>query len=282
MPTITPEMRQTFHRDGAIVVRNCLTPQQLAACHEAFQWAVANPGPHLFRKLEGTRLQTHIDNANPNAKQKLDDLMEAMPFGKLYREIWESQHVWYYAEEIFAKEGGKSGRGPWHQDTANLPWAGSHWGNAWISFQKLPQKNALQVIRGSHLGIQYDGSSFANADDPTEPLYGDGSYPRLPDIDKELAVDPKSWDVMSFDINPGDVLFLHPRALHGGAPVDAECPTRHTIVFRFFGDNAQFRSLPQGEAIDPKYARNGPFFSKEMAKLNSGDAFRSPVFRQVA
>ncbi|MGN5477562.1 hypothetical protein ACTMU2_13735 [Cupriavidus basilensis] len=71
----------------------------------------------------------------------------------------------------------------------------------------------------------------------------------------------------------------HPRSLHGGAQVDADCPTRHTLVLRFFGDDATFRELP---TCNPKYARNGPLFQEEMAKLNQGDAFRSPVFRQVA
>ncbi|MGN5477563.1 hypothetical protein ACTMU2_13740 [Cupriavidus basilensis] len=32
-----------------------------------------------------------------------------------------------------------------------MPWAGRHWGNAWISFQKLPKKNSLEIVRGSHL-----------------------------------------------------------------------------------------------------------------------------------
>ncbi|MNZ62425.1 Phytanoyl-CoA dioxygenase (PhyH) [compost metagenome] len=179
---------------------------------------------------------------------------------------------------MFAKEGGKSGRGPWHQDTANLPWAGEHWGNAWITFHKIPKKNSLEIVRGSHRGIQYDGASFANAEDPTDPLYGDGSLPRLPHIDKDLAEDPNAWDVLSWPITPGDVVLLHPHSLHGGAAVDADCPDRHTLVLRFFGDYARFRCLPTS---NPKYARNGVLFSEEMAKLNEGEPFRSPIFRQI-
>ncbi|SPS01637.1 phytanoyl-CoA dioxygenase family protein [Cupriavidus taiwanensis] len=276
----TPEMREQFRNDGVTIFRNCLNEAQLAQCYDAFKWDMANPGPHVYKGgLIGTTLHTHIDIANPEAKSKLDDLAASLPFGQIFQELWGSKNVWYFAEEIFAKEGGKSGRGPWHQDTANLPWAGRHWGNAWISFQKLPKKNSLEIVRGSHLGIQYDGSSFDSADDPTDPLYGDGTYPRLPHIDNEVARDPNSWDIVSFDINPGDIVLLHPRSLHGGAQVDADCPKRHTLVLRFFGDDATFRELP---TCNPKYARNGPLFQEEMAKLNQGDAFRSPVFRQVA
>ncbi len=275
-----PEMRDQFRNDGATLFRNCLNEVRLAQCYDAFKWDMAHPGPNVYKgRLIGTGLETHIDNANPQAKAKLDDLAASLPFGQIFQELWGSENVWYFAEEIFAKEGGKSGRGPWHQDTANLPWAGRHWGNAWISFQHLPEKNALQIVRGSHLGIQYDGASFQSADDPTDPLYGDGTYPRLPHIDKELAQDSQSWDVLSFEINPGDVLFLHPRSLHGGAPVDADCPTRHTLVMRFFGDDATFRELP---TCPTDYARNGMLFREEMASLKQGEPFRRPMFRQIA
>jgi ectoine hydroxylase-related dioxygenase (phytanoyl-CoA dioxygenase family) len=271
-------VREAFRNDGAVLIEDCLDEAQLTQCHEAFKWAVDNPGPYVFNRLDGTTLQTHIDNANPLAKDRLDELVSSLPFGKLFADLWGSQHVWYFAEEIFLKAGGKSGRGPWHQDTSNLPWAGQHWGNAWISFQSLPKQNSLEIIRGSHRGVQYDGASFANPDDPTDPLYGDGTLPRLPDIEAERAVDPDAYDVISWAVDPGDVLVLHPRSLHGGAPVDAACPDRHTLVLRFFGDDATFRPLPKS---NPHYARNGVLFAEEMAKLNEGDSFRSPIFRQL-
>ena len=275
---IDMEVKRQFHEDGATVVRDLLTSAQLEELHEAFRWNVANPGPYHFRALDGTALQTHIDNANPVVKDKFDEMVTRMPFGRVFAEIWDSENVWYFAEEVLAKEGGKSGRGPWHQDTANLPWAGPHWGNAWISFQHIPKKNSLEIVRGSHKGIQYDGASFADPNDPTDPLYGDGSLPRLPHIDADLAEDPHSWDIVSFEVNPGDVVLLHPRSLHGGAAVDADCPDRHTLVLRFFGDEARFRELPMS---NPKYARTGPLFREHMEKLNTGDLFRAPCFQKV-
>ncbi|MCA0155287.1 phytanoyl-CoA dioxygenase family protein [Tsukamurella sp. M9C] len=276
---VTDEQTRQFREDGITVVRNCLNEAQLAACYETFTWNVANPGPYHFRALEGTSLATHIDNANPHSKAKLDALVQTLPFAGIFQQLWGSEHVWYFAEEVFVKEGGNSGRGPFHQDTANLPWAGPHWGNAWISFQHIPKANSLEVVRGSWAGIEYDGSTFANADDPTEPLHNDGVLPRLPHIDRDLAANPDSWDLVSYEVNPGDVVFLHPRSVHGGAQVDAATPDRHTLVLRFFGDESRFRELPTS---NPRYARNGVLFADEMSKLNEGDLFRSPIFQQVA
>lgn len=271
-------MRTAFRDEGAVLVKDCLDPAQLARCRDAFDWAVANPGPHASSMFDGTQQRALVDNANPLAKARLDELVTTLPFGRLFAELWGSEHVWYFAEEIFLKAGGKGARSSWHQDTSYLPWAGAHWGNAWITFQQIPQRNSLEIIRGSCHGPQYDGTTFANPDDPTEPLYGDGSLPRLPDIDADIAAGRGGHDVLSWAVDPGDVVLLHPHSLHGGAGVDAHCPERHTLVLRFFGDDATFRPLPDA---NPHYARNGILFREEMAKLNPGDPFRSPVFRQL-
>ncbi|MFH8410167.1 phytanoyl-CoA dioxygenase family protein [Streptomyces sp. NPDC018019] len=271
-------VRNAFRNDGAVLLAGCLDAAQLARCHEAYHWAVENHGPHATRMFDGTERQSHVDNANPLAKPRLDALVSSLPFGRLFAGLWGSEHVWYFAEEIFLKAGGRGARTAWHQDTAYLPWAGEHWANAWISFQALPKANSLEIIRGSHHGPQYDGTTFANPDDPTEPLHGVGALPRLPDIDAELARDPDAYEVLSWATTPGDVVVLHPGALHGGAHVDATCPERHTLVLRFFGDDATFRPLPE---VHKHFARNGVLFVEEMAKLNPGDPFRSPVFRQL-
>jgi ectoine hydroxylase-related dioxygenase (phytanoyl-CoA dioxygenase family) len=271
-------VREAFRNDGAVLIEDHLDDEQLTRCREAFDWAVEHPGPNAFRIFDKTEQQTHNDNANPRAKERLDALVRSLPFGQLFGELWGSEHVWYFAEEVFLKAGGKPGRSPWHQDTSYLPWAGEHWANAWISFEALPKRNSLEVVRGSHRGVLHNGTTFANPNDPTEPLWAGDVLPRLPPIDAELAVDPNAYDVISWATEPGDVVVVHPGSLHGGAPVDAGCPNRHTIVFRFFGDDATFRPLP---ATNMHYARNGVLFVDEMAKLNAGDPFRSPVFQQL-
>lgn len=272
-------MRKAFAEDGAVLVKGCLSEEQLAQCRAAFDWAVENPGPMAFQIFEGSQHQTHNDNANPNAKSRLDELVASMPFGRLFADLWGSEHVWYFAEEVFLKAGGHGSRTPWHQDTSYLPWSGLHWANAWISFEAVPKKNALEVVRGSHRGTRYDGTTFRNSEDPTEPLHGGGVLPRLPDIDAERKADPDAYDVISWATEPGDVVVLHPGALHGGAPVDADFPSRHTLVFRFFGDDATFNPLP--EHSDAGYTTGGVLFVEEMAALKAGEPFRSPVFRQL-
>lgn len=273
--------RRAFFEDGAVMMRGLLGHEDLMRCREAFDWIVEHPGPHahaLYRGEQKQHVTSHVDNANPHAKERLDTLVASLPFGRLFADLWGSRNVWYFAEEVFIKAGGEGTRTYWHQDTSYLPWAGQHWGNAWISFEPLPKKNALEVVRGSHRGPRHDGTTFA-PDDPTDPLHGGDVLPRLPDIEAERKRDPGAWDILSWASEPGDVLLLHPASLHGGANVDADCPERHTLVLRFFGDDATFSPLP--EVSRSGYARNGNLFRDEVAALNPGEPFRLPIFAQM-
>jgi len=273
-------LRKAYREDGAVLMKGVLSPEQLAQCRAAFDWAVENPGPHVSKMMGSSGQRSHVDNSNPVAKPKLDELVASLPLGRMFADLWGSKHAWYFAEEIFLKEGGAGARTLWHQDTSYLPWAGMHWGNAWISFESVPKANALEIVRGSHLGPRYDGTSFGDPNDPTDPLHGGDQWPRLPDVEAERRADPGKFEILSWATEPGDVLVLHPGSLHGGAPVDATFPDRHTLVLRFFGDDATFSPLP--EVSRSGYARNGVLFREEMAALEAGQPFRSPVFRQVA
>uniref|UniRef100_UPI003F490A16 phytanoyl-CoA dioxygenase family protein n=1 Tax=Cupriavidus yeoncheonensis TaxID=1462994 RepID=UPI003F490A16 len=271
--------RKAFMRDGAVLIEGCLNEEQLALCKQAFDWGVENPGPSSHDLFAGTEQRTLNDNANPYAKARLDEMVGALPFGQLFADLWGSEHVWYFAEELFLKHGGKSGRSPWHQDTSYLPWSGMHFGNAWISFEAVPRRNALEIVRGSHRGTRHDGTTFQNAEDPTDPLHGGGTWPRLPNIEAERRANPDAYDIISWATKPGDVLLLHPGVLHGGGPVNADFPDRHTLVLRFFGDDATFSPLPDHSVSG--FTPAGVLFVDELASLRHGDPFRAPCFRQL-
>jgi ectoine hydroxylase-related dioxygenase (phytanoyl-CoA dioxygenase family) len=269
--------REAFWRDGIVKLEQLIDADLRARCLACVDWSIEHPGPMAQQVFKGTRHQHLVDNANPAATEMYRQLVHAPVFAKALSQILESEHVWYFAEELFIRRGGMAGRTPWHQDTSYLPFGGRQWANLWISFESLPRKNALEVMRGSHLGPTYDGTDFRDAEDPTRPLHG-GAWTRLPDIEAERAADPNAWNVAGFATEPGDVIMLHPRSLHGGAPVDAATPDRRTLVLRFFGDDAIFQDLPHGADFK--------FYGARMQEhvfggLKDGDPMRSPIFEQI-
>lgn len=236
---------EAFREDGITRLKGVLEPDVLARCREAFDWSLAHPGTITKTIFPGTEHEHWADNVNPSARDICHKLVRAPVFADVVADMLDTRHVWYSAEEIFFKQGSKVGRTPWHQDTSYAPYGGTQWCNLWISFESLAARNGLEVVKGSHHGPQYDGSSYDDPDDPARPLHG-GEWTPLPDIERERRADPDAWPIIAYPSEPGDLIVFHPHSLHGGAPLSEDCPFRHTLVLRFFGNDAVYRPFPPG------------------------------------
>jgi ectoine hydroxylase-related dioxygenase (phytanoyl-CoA dioxygenase family) len=272
----TEQMKRDLAVEGAVVVRGLFGPQQLERMRHAFEHGLANPGPQHARIGEGTPEEFFNDYGNMKNRDVHVDTVKALGLHELVASLWDSEHVWFVGEELFIKKGGRTGRSPWHQDTSYAPVVGPQMLNIWTSFEPIPRKNALEFVRGSHSGVQYNGTSYNDPNDPTKPLWLNCDWPRLPDIDADRAKDPASWDVFTWDLEPGDALVFHSGILHGGAEVSPDCPDRHTLVYRFRGDKSFYRPLPTGgcdypydisDLNDPSLTPGEPYRSAHHTQL---------------
>jgi hypothetical protein len=238
------QTKRAFREDGVAKLEHFFNPEMLASLRACFDWTLFNPGPNAAPVLFSDGSRQHTDNHNIEGMPFYAKVVSRQPVAEMLQELWGSKHVWLLGEEIFYKEGNVP-MTLWHQDTAYHPWGGEQWVNLWIPFCDVPRSHGLEVVRGSHHGIRYDGTAF-DPSDPTLPLWGEaGDLPRLPDIEKERAADASSWDIKSFDVKRGDALVLHPGALHGGGRVDQSFSCRRTLVLRLHGDDAFWLDLPR-------------------------------------
>jgi len=274
---ISEQQKQDLAIDGAIVLRGLFSPERLERLREAFDYGIAHPSSLHGYAYKGTDQETFNDYGNYNNRAVHLETVKALGLGELVASLWGSEHVWLVGEEIFVKKGGLGGRSPWHQDNSYSPVEGPHLLNIWTSFEKIPRKNALEFVRGSHRGVQYNGTSYDDANDHTKPLWHKTDWPRLPDIEAERAKDPDSWDVFTFDLEIGDALVFHSGILHGGAPVTPDCPIRHTLVYRFHGDQTFYRPLPLEGGSSFEYDISG----MNDPSLRPGDPYRSKYSDQL-
>merc|ERR1719160_1360621 len=141
-------------------------------------------------------------------------------------------------------------RSNFHQDTSYIPFEGEHLAGFWITFEpKVPKQNSLEIVSGSQSQRKtlFNGSTF-HFGDQTRPVYNEKvmgeaglTLPRMPDVE----ADREKYEILSWGLTKGDVVMFHPGCIHGGAPVDADFPERHTLVLRFFGDDCKYRLLPR-------------------------------------
>jgi ectoine hydroxylase-related dioxygenase (phytanoyl-CoA dioxygenase family) len=187
--------------------------------------------------------------------------------------LWGGGDIWFMYEQVFSKSGGVTRRTPWHQDTPYLPVRGSQVAVLWMSFEPVPAGQALEFVRGSHRTTLYDGSRF-DPDDDTAPLYGDGSLPRLPDIEADRA----RWPIVSWATRPGDAIVFHPATLHGGGATTT-AQGRRTLSLRFFGEDAVVAARP-GRRGAEEPASHDPAVHPlpRMRARPDGAPFRDPAF----
>ncbi len=266
---ITEGQKRALAVDGIVKLPGLISTPLLDELNTCFEWSIAHPGSIASGKNHGENI-SFVDNGNPDAKPMYDDLVARSGLGAIAAQLWDSQYVGYFAEEIFWKKG-KAHPTFWHQDTAYQPWSGEHWCNMWIPLVPMSADQSLQVVRESHKGIQYDGTTF-HPKDPTQSLWGkESGFPRLPDITAEFAANPKSWDIVGFDVVPGDVVVFHPHCLHRGGGTDSVLQERRNMVFRFFGDQGYYSDhLPKNGGmyeLKPIAAAAGGY-------LKDGDLYR--------
>jgi ectoine hydroxylase-related dioxygenase (phytanoyl-CoA dioxygenase family) len=291
-------LREEYRRDGVACLRGLLGPRDLANALAAYEWSLAHPSPSA-NTYQGGDGRFYQDLANRAAQPVYRELVHTTPAADACAALWGAPDVWFMYEQVFLKEGGDTRRTPWHQDSSYLPVDGDQIAVVWICFDAIPAAHSLEFVRGSHRGPMYDGSAFDPKDD-TAPIYGDGSLPRLPDIeaDRRRASEeasgasplraqrangersPTGWDITSFAVAPGDAVFFHPGVLHGGAATRRDM-RRRTLSLRFFGADAHYAKRPFLTDKQIPEAKATSVFQLLSGRLKPGDAFRHPEFPKV-
>ena len=260
------EAGETYARDGVVFLPGVLDAAALAQAQAAYDWSLAHPGPFASRIPQATASTFYQDLYNPDCLAGYREMLQASPIPAIVADLWGASDVWFMYEQVFLKEGGEARRTPWHQDSSYLAIAGEHLAVAWITFDPVAKADSLEFVRGSHRGQLYNGSRFELGDD-TAPLHPKASLPRLPDIEGDRG----AWDLVSWAVEPGDLIVFHPAMLHGGAPTHPG-QRRRTLTLRFFGDQSVY---------DPREGGAGPRVAGFHERMTAGAPFRDPSFLKL-
>lgn len=260
---ITEEMITRYEEDGVLFIRQALSPAWLELIEIGIKRNLATPGPFATRYFEGEPGEFYDDHCNYEVIPEYRRLLEDSPIGDMMKKLLQTENLWLFYDQIFIKEGGWSRRTPWHQDTPYFVAEGKQIGSMWITLDDVSGDESLEFIPGSHRGPLYNGAYFGGEEE-NSPYYDDANMPRLPNIEAERD----KWNIVSWPIEPGDVLVLHPSILHGGAQM-REGGRRRTMSIRFFGDDIRYVERP---------GKPAPPFPGLAEALRPGDLLRHPYF----
>ncbi|MCH9674826.1 MAG: phytanoyl-CoA dioxygenase family protein [Gammaproteobacteria bacterium] len=227
------EYRKTYQEDGVVILRGAIDAATMALVNEAYAWSKERRTPALQDFSASSDEQFVADTGYSVREPIYNALLRDTDIPDIASALFgEESPVWYLGEQIFFKQGPSgSRRTPWHQDTSYADFDGPKMAVFWIPLDDIPREGSLEVVRGSHRRVTYNGSRFEPGDD-TAPLYPISDLPRLPDIEKERD----KWDIVGATLAPGDMMVFHMGCLHAGGGT-APGATRRSLSLRFFGDD---------------------------------------------
>jgi ectoine hydroxylase-related dioxygenase (phytanoyl-CoA dioxygenase family) len=244
-----------FTADGVVCVRNVLGADEVEVARTAIERVMTAPGPLAQvasgaddpgRFFEDFCRWTDIDEIERLAK------FSAVP--EIAAQLMATAQVRFFHDHVLVKEGGTRQRTPWHQDQPyyNVDGRGV---SAWIPIDPVPQAGCLEVVAGTHTGPWLMPRTFLTGEAKWFP---EGSLRELPDVDADRA----SFDIRSFEMQPGDALFFDFLSVHGapGFPFGGQ---RRVLSLRYLSNEARhaprrWRTSPPFEGLEDELPPGAP------------------------
>ncbi|MFN3313123.1 MAG: phytanoyl-CoA dioxygenase family protein [Hyphomonas sp.] len=155
--------------------------------------------------------------------------------------LLSAERVYFWEDTTFVKAPRTRQKTAFHQDLGYFQIEGDQCLVAWIPLDPAGLYNGVtQYVRGSHRWDEvYAPNIFI-----TQTLFPEAEGPRCPDIE----ADPGAYDIVSFDVRPGDVILHHVRTVHG-AGGNPSGSWRRAVSLRYCGDQVRYLdrkgALPQ-------------------------------------
>ena len=237
--SITGDQIEQFARHGAICLRGLFAASWLDKLARGLDKNFASPGPdHTIYTKEGKPGGFYDDYCNWNRIDEYREFVMASPAGEIAARLMGSTTARIYHEHVLVKEPGTQEVTPWHHDLPYYGVDGDQLCSIWLPLDPVPKVACPEFVAGSHhTGTLYYPRLFINHQN-----YADGAegFETVPDIDANRG----HYDILSWDLNPGDCIVFHMRTLHGAPATVGLTSRRRGFSTRWIGDDARFAVRP--------------------------------------
>lgn len=239
-PPLPLDQVEAFQRDGVTMLRDVVDAAQLADLARAVEQNMAEPSEwasdYTPPDAGGRFFGDYVNWPRIDAYRRVA-FDSALP--ALAADLMRSDTVRFFHEHVLVKEPGTNEITPWHHDEPYYCVDGTQNVSLWISLDPVPAAAGVEFLVGSHRWPRrFIPRKFADSTAYADPVHG---FELVPDIDAERD----QHRIVSFDVEPGDVIAFSYRILHA-APGTAGLTRarRRAVSLRYVGDDAVFALRP--------------------------------------
>lgn len=266
-PNLIPDaLIEDYARDGAVVIRGLLSPEEVATLRIGIDANLAQPSPRAIVASQPDDPGFFIEDfrcwqENEAYRRVIEHSALAAVAGRLTR----SRAIRLYHDHMLTKEAGTRQPTPWHQDQPYYNVDGMQNVSFWIPVDPVSRAATLEFAAGTHRGPWLMPRTFMSQEARWFP---EGTLAELPDIDAGRQAQPPTHRILGWALEPGDAVAFHMLTLHASGGVE---PGRRRRVFsvRFLGDDMRHAPRPW---------KTSPDFPGLADELPAGAPLDHPLF----
>jgi len=273
--TVTDEHIERYATDGVVCLRQAIPIEWIESLRRGIEKNLESP-------TERSRLWDRADDGSTTfydsqAWQTVDEYQDFVlnsPMAELAARVMGVSLVNFFFDAIFVRSQGAQFKTPFHQDEPYWSVSGFDCSSSWMPLVPVEYGSALELVRGSHLWEQsFAKDNFgALGGDPRDQIAYDsidGLVP-FPDIESDRS----SYDLVTWAMEPGDVVIFNARTVHGGGGNLGADRDLRVFNTKWLGDDARVCFRPEG--MDPDHSD-----VMTEAGLRPGDRVGGPMYPQV-
>lgn len=242
-----------YRRDGTAVLRGVLDRRWIELLRDGVEHNRTHPSPWSHRYTNPDEsVGFWSDYVTWRSVPEYRRVAFDSGLAEVAARLMGSRTARFFHEHVLVKEPGATERTPWHHDQPYYPVDGDQNVSMWIALDTVPRDTAVEFIAGSH---RWDRWFIPRKFIDHTPYGPEGDrYEYLPDLDALTAAAPEEHRIVSFAVEPGDVVVFHYRTLHG-APGNPSTDRRRVVSLRWVGDDAVWAERPW--KVSPPYEPDG-------------------------
>ena len=165
------------------------------------------------------------------------------PAAQICGRLTGSATINFFFDSVFVRSTGTQFETPWHQDEPYWSVEGHDSCSLWLPLVPVKRKSSLSFVPGSHhLKSVFKQYNFGDLNPERKKNvdqvdFSDIAEQEFPDIN----ADPERFNVVSWDVQPGDCIAFNGRTMHGGSgKLDGDCDLR-VFTTKWVGDDVRIK-----------------------------------------
>ena len=246
---ITDTNFSDFQRDGVVFLRGAFDQKWIDVLRDGIEDNIAHPSERgrIWDKDEEGRSCFYDSQVWRDIPGYKSFAMES-PSAEIAGKLMGSSSVNFFFDAVFVRTPGAQFRTPWHQDEPYWSVEGFDTCSIWMPLVPVEKKSALEFVRGSHLWKQkYRQENFGalTKDTRDQVVFRDDDSVPFPDVENNRD----EFDIVSWDMEPGDCVAFNARIIHGGSGNLSEGRDLKVFNTQWLGDDVRVKFREEG--MDP-------------------------------